>query len=340
MFKIGYINDEYNNIDEYNDHICRAKYMYNCIINVAKKYGLNYDFKLVDDYINEECNLIIYDLFSVNIEKIYWHDYFKQAKGNPKWLFFDIGEPHHIGLTQWCEIDGEHGSQWKDDKILRTLCNFKHPYKGYSITTYENTPGNFQYIPFIKWGFLNQLKDLQNSGELHKQRSKKKKYFCSMVLSDTTPERYNFYNYMEDNYKSIRSFGKTRNNMGGVFFNDEILKDIIPYHKFNICFENTRSDFNEAYITEKIFRAYAWGTVPIYWGENNYIYDFLNKDSFINLTGLSLKESLELIKEYDNNDKLYYDMLYANPINESYDINKIYESYDLFIKKILTDVYE
>jgi len=337
MFKIGYINEGYHNIDEYNDHIERAKMMYTNIVDIAKKYNLNYEFILVDDYTNEECNLIIYDLFSVDFEKIYWHDYFKQAKGNPKWLFYDIGEPHHIGLTEWASVDGEHGSCWGNDRILRTLCNFKHPYKGYSITTYENTPNNFQFIPFIKWGYLSRLQDIINSGELYKQRSKKKKYFCSMVLSDTTPERYNFCNYIKDYYKPIRSFGKTRNNMGNVYFSDEIIYDIIPTHKFNICFENTRSDFNEAYITEKIYRAYEWGTIPIYWGENNYIYEFLNKDSFINLTGLSLKESLEIIKEYDNNDKLYYDTLYANPINETYDINKLYKNYDLFIKKILTD---
>jgi len=333
MFKIGYINDN----EYYNDY--QTIYdMYNFIIKVSKKYRLNSEFKLVKDYTKEECDLIIYSLFSVHGDRMYWNKYFNEALGNPKWLFFDVCEPHHVGLTQCKIIGNDEGCQWSDDRILRTLCYYKHPRRGYSMTSYENTPTNFQVIPFIKWNLYNGLRDRIESGNLERKRNIKKDYFCSMVLSDTTPERYNFCNYIKANYKNIRSFGKTLNNMGNVFFDDKKLNDIIPHHKFNICFENTRSDFNEAYITEKIYRAYTWGTVPIYWGENNYIYDFLNKDSFINLTGLSLKESLEIIKEYDNNDKLYNDMLYANPLNESYDLQLFEIKKELFIVKILTDI--
>lgn len=336
MYKIGYILD-----DGYNTDIERTKIidMFNIIKNTANKFNLNIEFKLIDDYTKEACDLIIYEIWGVDQTKMYWHYHFMTAKGNPKWLFFDIGEPHSFGMQQFVNSNNsnERGCNWGDDRLLRTLCYYKHPVNGYSITNYETTPNNFQFPCCLKWFHYQMMEDLIRTGELEKQRNIKKKFFCSMVLSDTTPERYNFFNYMTNNYKYIWSYGKTRNNTGNRFYTNERLYKLMPKFKFNICFENTRSDFNECYVTEKIFNAFKWGTVPIYWGENNYIYNFLNKKSFINLTGLSLKESLEIIKEYDNDDKLYYDMLYANPINESYNLTVLQKKYELFIVKMLTD---
>lgn len=320
MYKIGYINDWYNK--EYSSY--KINEIYNSIKEIINKYNLNIETSLIDDYTKEECDLIIYEALGVNFKKMRNCTYFNEAKGNPKWLLFDFGEPHNFGAWELF-----------NESIYRSLSIYTYFNNGYSISNYKSTETNFMFPSVLKWGMIDDLNEKYKNGTLNNKRNIKKKNFCSMCFSHPTKERYIFFDYIKDNYKLIRSFGKFKHNMGNMYYSDKSLNNIMPTYKFNICFENLMSDYDECYVTEKIVNAFKWGTIPIYWGENNYIYKFLNKDSFINLTKLSLKESLEIIKEIDNNDKLYNDMLFCNPINENFDFDKLKNEYEQFIMKIL-----
>ena len=84
------------------------------------------------------------------------------------------------------------------------------------------------------------------------------------------------------------------------------LNDFLKNYKFTIAAEN--SSF-PGYTTEKIIHPLSVGSIPIYWGSTTVGEDF-NEKAFINLNNFSsTKEAVELIKEIDNDDILYKEIL-------------------------------
>ena len=65
-------------------------------------------------------------------------------------------------------------------------------------------------------------------------------------------------------------------------------------------------------ITEKIGNAFMYNTIPIYWGCEN-INEIFNENAFINCNGLSNEEIIQKIKEIDENNSLYNDMMHEYP---------------------------
>lgn len=137
------------------------------------------------------------------------------------------------------------------------------------------------------------------------------KRFCSFVVSNCFAEdiRAKMFNALSE-YKQVSSGGRYLNNVGGP------IKDKYEFqtnHKFAIAFENQQHD---GYATEKLVDALAARTVPIYLGDPN-IHTDLNEESFINGNRYnSLEELVERVKEVDQNDELYLQILNANPILE------------------------
>lgn len=128
--------------------------------------------------------------------------------------------------------------------------------------------------------------------------------FCSFTVSNGSncdPEREAFF-YKLSEYKRVDSGGRFLNNIGAP------VKDKLEFdaqHKFSITFEN----FQPSFPTEKIDMAFAAGTIPIYWG-SPYIGEIYNEKAFINCYNYnSFDEVIERVKEIDNNDELYLQML-------------------------------
>ena len=111
-----------------------------------------------------------------------------------------------------------------------------------------------------------------------------KKNICAVISNSNCPKR----NYFLDKLQKIVKIdyaGNFRNNtpkIPGAYNSDDILNFYSQY-KFVICLENTKQ---ETYITEKIINGFLARTIPIYWGSNN-IYDYFNKERFINIPNLS-----------------------------------------------------
>lgn len=135
------------------------------------------------------------------------------------------------------------------------------------------------------------------------------KLFCSFVVSNCFAEdiRSKMFKALSQ-YKQVSSGGRYMNNVGGP------IKDKYEFqarHKFAIAFENQRHD---GYTTEKLVDALAARTVPIYVGDPNIHLD-LNEESFINGNRYnSIEELVERVKEVDQNDELYLQILNSNPI--------------------------
>ena len=90
--------------------------------------------------------------------------------------------------------------------------------------------------------------------------------------------------------------------------------DFLSGYKFTIAFENSNSD---DYTTEKLWHPFQSMSVPIYWG-NPAITEDVNPRAFINCNDYDndFERVIERIKELDNNDELYLQML-REPILKS-----------------------
>ena len=102
-------------------------------------------------------------------------------------------------------------------------------------------------------------------------------------------------------------------------------------YKFNIAFENSSVP---GYITEKLMDAYLANTVPIYFGSEGDVAPF-PKDSMICVHDYPNFDALiARIKEVDTNDKVYMDMLAANPLRNGMEV-KPTEMLKAFLKPVL-----
>jgi alpha(1,3/1,4) fucosyltransferase len=95
--------------------------------------------------------------------------------------------------------------------------------------------------------------------------------------------------------------------------------DFIKNYKFTIAFENSRS---EGYTTEKILHPFFANSIPIYWGNPVVTREF-NPKAFINCNDYeNFDQVIERIKELDNNDELYMEMLRQPPMQPDYTFDK------------------
>ena len=342
-YKIGYFN--IRNVTEKN----KEKYDWNIICNrnfieyidfVNETYNLGLNIIEVQDYTKEKCDLVIYEQCYEYYDDLYNRSAFKRAKGNPKFLMYFFGEPHNYPYW-YCGSDIKQANV--DNKILRTLINYvpfcSPKYKCYAISMYEDTEHNC-CMPYCIDTYRLHETIYARKDNIEKNKGLDKTKFCSMVFWHGTKERELIYNLLSE-YKHVDCYGGFHKNMFDKdYYTHEDLDILLPNYKFNICFENTHSDYDEAYITEKICRAFQWGTIPIYWGNNKQIYEIFNKKSFINLTDVPENKWVDIIKEYDTNDELY-----KQTLNESFITYKeIHDEYfrkkEKFIAKVLTEKYK
>ena len=85
--------------------------------------------------------------------------------------------------------------------------------------------------------------------------------------------------------------------------------DYLFYKKFNICPENVDAS---GYVTEKLFDAFAAGTIPIYQGDgNNPEPKVINRNAVIfwNFESGNNEKNIELISKLDLDDDFYRDFM-------------------------------
>lgn len=154
-----------------------------------------------------------------------------------------------------------------------------------------------------------------------------KKGFCSFVYSNYCADnnRKDFFEILSK-YKKVNSGGVYLNNIGRRVDNK---LEFELSHKFSIAFENSS---NFGYTTEKITNAIIAKTIPIYWG-NPYIEKEFNEKRFINCHKYeNFEQVVDRIKEIDNDDDLYLEI-----VNENCDLEKkeIEDGFVTFIRNII-----
>lgn len=96
--------------------------------------------------------------------------------------------------------------------------------------------------------------------------AQKREKFCCILVSNGGRNRILFRNLAFakiSEYKRVDSGGSWNNNVG---FKAQSKADFLREYKFNICFENASYP---GYLSEKLYEAYMYGCVPIYWGDTS-----------------------------------------------------------------------
>lgn len=177
---------------------------------------------------------------------------------------------------------------------------------------------------------------IQDRSTVNREFAKRK--FCNFVYSQDTMGRgallrKEFCEQVMKKYKRVDCPGLVLNNMpegsigrrwisgqyseGDVTDNWEKTKlDFLRQYKFTIAFENISQ---EGYTTEKLLNPFQSFSIPIYWGNPFVVRDF-NPKAFINCHDYAnWDEVIERIRELDEDDTKYLEMLQEPPMNASFD---------------------
>ena len=134
--------------------------------------------------------------------------------------------------------------------------------------------------------------------------------FCNFIYSHPCDVRDKFFHALSG-YKRVDSLGRHLNNSNVEASRLEknwwdISIDMKAGYKFSIAMENAAY---KGYTTEKIVTSLQAHTVPIYWGDPA-VAEFINPKAFINISDYSsFEEAIERVREIDNNDELWLDMV-------------------------------
>ena len=181
----------------------------------------------------------------------------------------------------------------------------------YAISRYPISFGdrNFYYPGCTMSGaYWHRLakKDRNYSADILKE----KPYFANLIAGHDSEHNHRSIFFAKlSAYKRVESAGTLLYNMpDGMKVNwlDDSKTNFQRKSKFTICFESTA---HEGFITEKITDAFYADTIPIYYGSSN-ITEIFNKDAFINVSDFeSFDAVVEKVKELDQDDEKYLDML-------------------------------
>ena len=214
--------------------------------------------------------------------------------------------------TYWDDVDWVVSSNHRD-AIFNMPTDVKHHYVPYASIHCD----------------MDKIRQHHNN-HFNKPKSK----FCCFVSTaqgkaEGYKLRYDFFKHVNTRYKHVDSAGKTCNNVGYYAPRGDDFFDWVSDYKFMICFENS---LGSGYLTEKIFTAYAAGTVPIYWGDQSN-FDLLRKEACLEYT--TSNETLSKIMLLDQNPVIYENFRKQElfqPVDEGQD--------DLLSQKYLKKVYD
>ena len=153
----------------------------------------------------------------------------------------------------------------------------------------------------------NSIKNIEEAYQILKTKNK----FCNFLYSNPNahPMRDKlFYNLSE--YKRVDSLGKHLNNVNtkgtGYLGHHKDCVTLKEPYKFSIACENASFP---GYTSEKIFTSFQAHTIPIYFG-NPLIKKDINEKAIINCNDYtSVDEVISKIKEIDNSDELWCEMI-------------------------------
>ena len=159
-----------------------------------------------------------------------------------------------------------------------------------------------------------------------------KVYFGNFIASHESEQsiRGDFFKKLCE-YKRVESPGTYLNNMSepvSVSHWDNSKTDFQRKCKFTLCFESTK---HEGFVTEKITDAFYADTIPVYYGSDT-AKDIFNPKAFIHCSDFpDFDAVVEYIKELDQNDEKYLEMIRQPIFNKPNTPQKLYENLENYL---------
>lgn len=176
--------------------------------------------------------------------------------------------------------------------------------------TLDDRIGRRPCISFFSQSIFHPMGSALSPSEARKELGRKTG-FCSFVYSNgrAHPHRDWLFHVLSQ-YGKVDSLGRHLNNCANVISQShpnwrQQAIDLKRPYKFAIASENA---VYNGYITEKILSSFQAHAVPIYWGDPDCASEF-NPRAFINANGLSEEELLKRVREVDENDDLWVQMI-------------------------------
>lgn len=166
-------------------------------------------------------------------------------------------------------------------------------------------------IPLLDSFYYPDISLLSNQRDISNDILKEKEGFCSFIYSNgKAHHRRDELFFSLSKYSKVNSLGSHLNNTkientrtSSNWF--QISVDIKKRYKFSIAAENGQFS---GYTTEKLCSSYLAHSVPVYWG-NELIEEIVNPKAIINANNLSNDELLKKVKQINENDDLWCEMV-------------------------------
>jgi len=170
--------------------------------------------------------------------------------------------------------------------------------------SFQPTSERNYYLPFFM--FYPAYASCFQERKLSADAWKRKKRAAAIFTNGRCRFRNWFFHYLREN-GGADSGGKAFNNVGGP------VKDKASFlkgYRYSMAFENTRWP---GYTTEKLVEAYAFGTVPLYWGDP-ILREWFNRRSFFEIR--SATDAERVLGEIDKieDDFEAYRSIYEQPL--------------------------
>ena len=162
---------------------------------------------------------------------------------------------------------------------------------------------------------------------------KKKNVFCNFIYSHESQlgMREKLFDALSE-YKRVEAAGTYRNNQPNSYYVKGATKhELLDKSKFTIAAESMAYP---GFCTEKIAHAFLRASIPIYAGDPLVAQDF-NTKAFINCADYgSIADVVDRVKELDQNDKLYMEMLMEPVMVDPHYCRNQYDKLKLFLYNI------
>ena len=164
---------------------------------------------------------------------------------------------------------------------------------------------------------------------------KRKTLFCNFIYSHESVlgMREKLFDALSE-YKHVEAAGTYRNNQpNGIYVKGVTKHELLDRCKFTIAAESMSYP---GFCTEKIAHAFLRGSIPIYAGDPLVAKEF-NTKAFVNCGDYeSIADVVDRVRELDQNDKLYKEMLMEPVMNDPTYCQRQYDK----MKEFLYGIFE
>ena len=256
-----------------------------------------------------------------------------------KEIFEDVTivDPENSNLIIYSVFGQTHYNYKHCKKIFFTGENQRPNFNECDVSfTFDFNDYNGRNIRLPLWYFYIDWCNIKSYGDpktlipihfINKYIKTKKTKFCATVFSKPIQSRFDAIEKIK-NYKPVDCYGKIHINK--ILDGEDKKLELLSNYKFSICFENS---IYPGYFTEKLLHAKIAGNVPLYYSDRSFSEDF-NEKCCLNLINYeNLDHFLDHIKEIDNNEQKYQEILNEPLFNKNINLNDIKNNIKNIINK-------